>query len=132
MGSIFSNDKRAYINAENGINSDKAFNGISNISGILQNKILQETKDATPFFFNDSRKKIHIKNWYKRYTKTKNLINKFGLRNNFEWVNGKRIDPLFYYLYHDDILKLGVNAVKHFEKHGLNEKRQGYKLVNSL
>ena len=132
LSSIFADKKRSYNNVDKGINSDKAFDGITNISASLQNNILNQTKDAAPFFFNDSRKKIHIKNWYKEYTIARNLINKFGLKNHSEWVNGKRIDSLFYYHYYNDVRKNGNNAVKHFEKHGLNEKRHGYKLVNSL
>ena len=131
LDSVIGNKKRSFNNVENAINSDKAFDGITKISATLQNNILKATKEAAPFFFNDARKKQYIKNWYSRYTKAWNLITNFGLKNHSEWVDGKRIDPLFYYLYHDDVLKAGINAVKHFEKHGIN-KRKSYKVVDSL
>lgn len=127
------NDKSSYANAEKGVVFDKAFDGISNLSVKLNNEILENTKFAAPFFHNDENKKAHLVDWYEKFNSSKELIEHFKLKNHSEEIAGKRIDPLFYYLLHNDVRKAKVNAVKHYESVFKKEKnRLSYKISEGM
>ena len=116
-------EKSKYQNVEKGLNFSKPFEALNLLEIDLQEKILESTQKAALFFHSDLFKAKHMIKWTSNFLKAKELIKNFKLDNNSTLAMGKKFDPLFYYLFYQDVLEARLNAVKHFERNGFKEKR---------
>lgn len=116
-------EKSNYENVEKGLNFSKPFEALRELNVDFQEQILESTQEAALFFHNDELKAKHMTKWTNNFVKAKELIKKFKLNNNSDLIMGKKFDSLFYYLFHQDVLNAGINAVKHFKENGLKEGR---------
>ena len=119
-------EKSKYQNVEKGLNFSKPFESFMEMDDSFQDKILMSTKKAAVFFHNDKLKSKYMSEWIEIFIKSKELIKRHMLKNNSEVVDNIYLDPMFYYLYHDDVREVGMNAKEHFKKFGLQEARESY------
>ncbi|PPB80784.1 sulfotransferase family protein [Albidovulum inexpectatum] len=93
------------------------------LSRKMQERILDATRLAAPFFASPVERARFGDLWEETIDKAKRRLKQFDLPAVGMVVEGNYFEPLTYLIRYPDILKSGVNPVNHYRNRGIREKR---------
>ena len=94
------------------------------LSPITQEKILDATKLASPFFAGPVERAKYSDLWQSTIETAKKRLSQFERPAVGMEIEGVYFEPLTYLIRYPDILKSGVDPVRHYQFHGHHENRQ--------
>jgi hypothetical protein len=94
------------------------------LSQKTQDIILERTKLASIFFANASDRIKFGNYWADKKYQIESVMQKFEIDTAYSVVCSNYFEPVTYLLRYPDVLKAGVNPIRHYSKHGVGENRK--------